>query len=122
LVAEGPAELSPAAVVELVHVGHRSSSKRRGLDPLRQQGPERHEVGVDARMRLYVGMVGTEERPGALGRQLFHDVDVAAAGVHPPPDGPFGILVAEPVAHRQKYRRRGIVLAGDQLERAALVG
>ena len=49
-------------------------------------------------------------------------VDVLAAGVEPVADRALGVLVAEPGAHRQQHRRRGVVLAGDQLERAALVG
>ena len=101
LVTEGVTELLPAVVVEVVDAGDRGAGQRGGLDPLRQDSPERHQVGVDPRMRLHVGMVGPEERPGAIGGQLFDGVDVAAAGVHPSADRPFGVLVAEPVAHGQ---------------------
>ena len=49
-------------------------------------------------------------------------VDVLAAGVEAVPDGALGVLVGEPGAHRQQHRGRGVVLAGDQLQRIPLIG
>ena len=34
--------------------------------------------------------------------------------------GPLGVLVGEPVAHREQHRWRGVVLAGDELQLVTL--
>ena len=73
-------------------------------------------------VRLHVGVLGAEELAGVLGGERLDGVDVAAAGVEAAADGALGVLVAEPVAHRQQHGRGGVVLAGDQLEHVALVG
>ena len=95
--------------------------EERRLDPVGEDRPERDEVGVDARVRLHVGVIGPEQRLGVVHGQLLDLVDVLAAGVEAVPDGALGVLVAEPVAHGQQDRRRRVVLAGDQLQLAALV-
>ena len=87
-----------------------------------QDRPVRDEVGVDARVRLDVGVRRAEQLRGVLGGQRLDGVDVLAAGVEPVPDGALGVLVGEPGAHGQQHRRRRVVLAGDQLERIPLVG
>ena len=92
------------------------------LDAGGEDRPERDEVGVDARVRLHVGVRGAEQLAGVLGGQRLDGVDVLAAGVEPVPDRALGVLVGEPGAHRQQHRGRGVVLAGDQLERIPLVG
>ena len=57
-----------------------------------------------------------------LGGHRLDGVDVLAAGVEPVPDGALGVLVGQPGAHGQQHGGRGVVLAGDQLERISLVG
>ena len=96
--------------------------ERGRLDQLGQDRPEGDQVRVDARVRLDVGVRGAEQLAGVLGGQRLDRVDVLAAGVEAVPDRPLGVLVREPVAHRQQHRRRGVVLARDQLQRLALVG
>ena len=96
--------------------------ERRRLDALREDRPERDQVGVDARVRLHVGVRGAEQRAGVVGGGLLDGVDVLAAGVEAVPDRALGVLVREPGAHRQQDGGGGVVLAGDQLERRALVG
>ena len=87
-----------------------------------EDGPEGDEVGVDAGVRLHVGVRGAEQFAGVLGGEGLDGVDVAAAGVEAAADGALGVLVAEPVAHGQQGGRGGVVLGGDQLEHLALVG
>ena len=94
----------------------------RGLDPVGQDRPERHQVGVDAGVRLGVGVLGAEQFAGVLGGQRLDGVDVLAAGVEAVSDGALGVLVRQPGAHGQQHGRRGVVLRGDELQRAALVG
>ena len=92
------------------------------LDAVGQDRPERDQVGVDAGVRLHVGVRRAEQLAGVLGGERLDGVDVLAAGVEAVADRALGVLVAEPGAHRQQHGRRGVVLAGDQLERGALVG
>lgn len=92
------------------------------LDALGENGPEGDEVGVDAGVRLYIGVAGAEELAGVFGGEGLDGVDVAAAGVEAAADGALGVLVAEPVTHREEGGRGRVVLAGDQLEHLALVG
>src|SRR5262249_19850172 len=80
------------------------------------------QIRVDSRVRLRVGVGGAEQLAGVLGRDGLDGVDVLAAGVEPVPDRALGVLVRQPVAHGEQDGRRGVVLAGDQLQRLALVG
>ena len=68
------------------------------------------------------GVRRAEQLAGVVGGQLLDGVDVLAAGVEPVADGALGVLVRQPGAHRQQRRERGVVLAGDQLERRPLIG
>ncbi len=122
LVAERPAQRLPVGLGQVVDVLGAELGQARLLDPGGQDRPERDQVGVDARVRLDVGVRGAEQRLGVVGGELLDGVDVLAAGVEAVPDRALGVLVREPVAHRQQHGRRGVVLAGDQLERGALVG
>jgi hypothetical protein len=72
-------------------------------------------------VRLGIGVVGTEEGAGQLIGSRLDGVDVFADGVQAVAGRAFGVLVAQPVAHRQQHRRAGEVLAGDQLEVTALI-
>ena len=69
-----------------------------------------------------VGVRRAEQFAGVLGGDRLDGVDVLARGVEPVADGALGVLVGEPGAHGQQYRRRRVVLAGDELERIPLVG
>ena len=92
------------------------------LDPGGQDRPVGDQIGVDARVRLDVGVRRAEQLAGVLGGHALDGVDVLAAGVEAVPDGAFGVLVGQPAAHGQQHGGRGVVLAGDQLERITLVG
>ena len=87
-----------------------------------EDGPVGDEVGVDARMGLDVGVVGTEQGPGELGRPRLDGVDVAAPGVVAMSRHALGVLVGQPVAHCQQHGGGREVLTGDQLEVGSLVG
>ena len=121
LIAERSAQLLPVGVAEVVDVLDTVFGQGGGLDPLRQNRPEGNEVGVDARVRLHVGVGRAEQGLGVVRRGLLDGVDVLATGVEPVTDGAFGVLVGHPGAHRQQRGGRRVVLAGDQLERLALV-
>jgi hypothetical protein len=69
LVAEGLAELGPVGVGELVDLADAGLLQGGDLDTLGEDGPESDEVGVDAGVRLDVGVPGAEELPGVLGGQ-----------------------------------------------------
>ena len=123
LVAELAAQLLPVGVGELVDVLGAQLGQRGGLDAVGEDRPEGDEVGVDAGVRLDVGVLGAPNSSRACSAATRLDgVDVLAAGVEAVTDGALGVLVAEPGAHRQQHGRRGVVLAGDQLQRRPLVG
>ena len=122
LVAEREAQARPVVVAEVVDVLRSGVGERRRLDPVGEHGPEGDEVGVDAGVRLDVGVGRAEEGFGVVGGELLDGVDVLAPGVEAVADRALGVLVGQPRAHREQHRRRGVVLAGDELQRAALVG
>ena len=122
LVAELVAQRLPVGLGQLVDVLGLQPLQVGRLDPVGQDRPEGDEVGVDARVRLHIGVRRPEQLAGVLGGQRLDGVDVLAGGVEAVADGALGVLVAEPGAHRQQHGRRGVVLRGDQLERTSLVG
>ena len=122
LVAELVAQRLPLLLAHVVDVLEAGLGELGPLDPVRQDRPEGHEVGVDARVRLDVRVLGAEELAGVLGRDRLDLVDVLAAGVEAVPDRALGVLVRQPRAHGQQDGRGGVVLGGDELERGALVG
>src|SRR5690606_16060421 len=73
-------------------------------------------VGLRPRMRLDVGVVGAEQLPGAIDRQLLGDVHVLAAAVVALAGIAFGVLVGQLAALGLHHPRAGVVLAGDQLD------
>jgi hypothetical protein len=121
LVAQLAAERGPVLVGEVVDASHAGPLQGGALHAGGEDGPERDQVGVDAGVRLDVGVAGAEQLTGVLGGQRLDGVDVLAAGVEAVADGALGVLVAEPVAHGEQHGRRGVVLAGDELEGSALV-
>src|SRR2546425_12643594 len=88
---------------------------------MREDRPEGDEVRVDAAVRLDVRVLGAEECLRQLDSARLDGVDVVAAGVEAVAGRAFGVLIAEPVAHREEDGRRGEVLAGDELEVRTLV-
>ena len=122
LVAEGEAQARPVLVAEVVDVLGAGVGEGGRLDPVGEHGPEGDQVGVDAGVRLDVRVGGAEEGFGMVGGELLDGVDVLATGVEAVADRALGVLVGEPRAHGEEDRRRGVVLAGDELQRAALVG
>jgi hypothetical protein len=105
LVAEGASQGRPGLVIEVVDVAGAGAGERRRLDAVGEDRPERHQVGVDARVRLDVGVGCPEERLGVVGSERFDGVDVLAPGVEAVPDRALGVLVAEPATHGQQHGR-----------------
>ena len=105
LVAQLGAQLLPVRFGEVVDVLDARLGQARRLDPGGQDGPVRNEVGVDARVRLHVGVGRAEQLAGVLGGHGLDGVDVLAAGVEPVPDGALRVLVGQPAAHGEQRRR-----------------
>ena len=104
----------PLGAQELDHLGQ--------LDAGPEDGPEGDEVRVGAAVRLGIGVGGAEELAGAGVGQVLDRVDVVAAGVEPVMGDALGVLVGQQVGHGALGRQRRVVLAGDQLDVAPLVG
>ena len=121
LVPEGSAQLFPVGLGEVIDALGVVRSQERLLDPVGEDRPERHEVGVDARVRLHIGVIGVEQRLGVVSGERLDLVDELASGVVAHVGRALGVLVAEPVAHGEQHGGRCVVLAGDQLELAALI-
>ena len=77
-------------------------------------------VGLGARVRLDVGVVGAEESLGAGDGQVLGDVDVLAAAVVPLAGVALGVLVREHGALGLQDGARDEVLRRDHLEGLAL--
>ena len=72
-------------------------------------------------MGLRVRVLGAEERASQVVRTRLDRIDVVAARVQAVARSALGVLVAQPVAHREQHRGAGEVLARDQLEVGPLV-
>src|SRR5690606_8658396 len=83
-------------------------------------------VGLRARMRLHVGVVGAEQLPGPVDGQLFGHVDVFAAAVVALARIALGVLVGQLAALGLHDPRTGVVFRRDQFDMvflaAVLVG
>ena len=77
-------------------------------------------VGLRARVRLDVGVLGAEQLLGAVDRELLGDVDELAAAVVALARVALGVLVGEHRALAVEHRLRHEVLRRDHLERRLL--
>ena len=85
-----------------------------------QQREVHRRVRLRAGVRLDVGVLGAEQRLGAVDRELLDDVDVLAAAVVALAGIALGVLVREDAALALQDRLRDEVLRRDHLERALL--
>src|SRR4029079_14841147 len=69
-----------------------------------------------SRMRLHVGILGTEQLLGALPGKILNDIGELAAAVVALAGIAFGVFVGEHAAGGFKDRLRSEVLAGDQFQ------
>ncbi len=74
------------------------------------------QVGLAARVRLHVGVLGAEQLLGPVAGQVFDHVDVLAAAVIAPARITLGVLVRQHAADGLHHGRAGVVLAGDHLQ------
>mmetsp|Transcript_96733 Transcript_96733/g.269173 ORF Transcript_96733/g.269173 Transcript_96733/m.269173 type:complete len:376 (-) Transcript_96733:96-1223(-) len=81
-----------------------------------QQRKEHALVGLRAGIGLHVGEFGAEELLQTIDGQLLNHVHVLAAAVIALARVAFGVLVGELAALGLHDGRRGVVLAGDQLD------
>src|SRR6185312_1597991 len=79
------------------------------------QGEIGSGVCLRAGMRLHVRVIRTEERLGAIDRELLRDVDVFAAAVITLAGISFGVLVGQHGALRLEHPRAGVILGGNEL-------
>ena len=77
-------------------------------------------VGLGARVRLHVDVLGAEELLGPVDGELLGDVDELAAAVVALARIALGVLVGEHRALAVEDRLRHEVLGGDHLERRLL--
>ena len=98
-------QLVPAHGIEVVHMTHSSLVEEWLLDSVGENGPVGHQVGVDARMRLDVGVLGAEERLGMAGSQRLDPVDHLASGIETMAGDALGVLVGKPVTHGEQHGR-----------------
>ena len=110
----GEADLGAVGEVAAVRQRHRQH-RVAGLQERAVDG----EVGVGARVRLQVGVLGAEQLLGPVDADLLGPVDHLAAAVVALARVALGVLVAQRAAERGQHRRRGEVLARDQLQPAA---
>ena len=87
------AQLLPLLFGQIVDSLCAQSSQLRQLDPVGEDGPKGHQIGVDSGVRLGVGVFGAEQFPRVLGCDRLDRVDVLAAGIEAMSDGPLGVLV-----------------------------
>ena len=80
----------------------------------------RGQVRVRPGVGLDVGVLRSEERRGALARQVLHLVDDLVAPVVATAGIPLRVLVGQHRARGGQHRRRGEVLGRDQLQRRLL--
>jgi hypothetical protein len=73
-------------------------------------------VGLRARMRLHVGVVGAEQLLAALDRQPLGHIHVLATAVVALARIALGVLVGEHRTLRFQHARTGVVLGGNQLD------
>ena len=105
------------AVGEVAAVGEREPHDR---VPRLEQRVVDGGVGLRAGVRLDVGVLGPEQRLGAVDGQLLGDVHPLAAAVVAAARVALGVLVGEHRALAFEHRPRDEVLRGDHLERALL--
>ncbi len=87
----------------------------------REEGEVHGEVGRRAGVRLDVGVLGAEERLRPLDGQALQRIDEPLPLVEAGAGVALGVLVGEDRARGLEHRARGVVLAGDEAERLALV-
>ncbi len=85
-----------------------------------EQGRVDGVVSLRAGVGLNVGVLGSEQRLGAIDRELLGDVDLLAAAVVPLPGVPLGVLVGQNRTRGLEHRLRHEVLGRDHLECALL--
>lgn len=86
----------------------------------RRDGVQDGRVRGRTRVRLHVGVLGTEERLGTVDGELLGDVDVLAAAVVALARVALGVLVGEDGALGLEHGTRHEVLGRDHLEGVAL--
>ncbi len=112
-----PAKTDLGAVCEVAAVRERHAEH--GVARLDRRHEHGH-VGLRARVRLDVGVVGAEELLGAVDRELLGEIDVFAAAVVATARIAFGVLVGQDARRRFADGPACVILRRDQLEVVAL--
>ena len=85
-----------------------------------EQGEVHRHIGGAARVWLYVGVLGAEQLLGAVDGQLLDIVDERDALVVAGAWVAFGVFDVEMRRQALQDRGRGVVLAGDEVQRACV--
>jgi hypothetical protein len=73
-------------------------------------------IGLRSGMRLNVGVLGAEELPGSIARQILDHIGELAAAVVALTRITFGVFVGEDAAGGFEHRFGSEILAGDEFE------
>jgi hypothetical protein len=85
-----------------------------------QHGDVHGHVGLRARVRLHVGVLGAEQGLRALDRQRLGDVHELAAAVVPLPGVALGVLVGQHRARGREHSRAHEILRSNQFQAVLL--
>ena len=100
------------AAVRQIHAQHRVARL--------QRGHVNGNVGLRAGMRLHVGVLGAEQRLGAVDGQLLGEVHEFAAAVVALAGIALGVFIGEHRAHGLQHRFGNEIFRRDQFEAGAL--
>ena len=93
----------------------RQAHAQHGIARIQQRHVHR-DVGRRTRVRLHVGVIGTEQLLSAFDGQSLGHIDEFAAAVVTLARIAFGVLVGEHAALRFQHARAGVVLRSNQLD------
>ena len=85
-----------------------------------EQGKINAQVCLCTRMRLHIGVLGTEQLASTVARDVFHNVNILAAAVVALAWVALCILIGEHATHCGKHRRGNHVLGSDHFQVALL--
>ena len=105
------------AVSEMAAVGEIHAEN--GIAGL-QRGHIDGDIGLRAGMRLHIGVIGAEERFGAIDGELLGDVHEFAAAVIALAGIAFGVFIGEHRAHGFHHRFGDAIFRGNQLDAGGL--
>ncbi len=108
-----PGEIDGRAVGQVAAMGE--AHAQHAVTGIEQREVDRG-VRLGAGMRLHVRVIGAEQRPGPVNRELFDDIDVLATAIVTLARVSLGVLVRQYRALGFQHAGARVVLRGDQLD------